>query len=184
VYAPHIGILFARNELLRTIDFPKLRPAPDNAPDRAETGTQSHESIVGAAAAVDFIASLGAGATRREKLENAFARMHERDIELTRELWNGLAEIPGVRLYGPKYDALRTSLVSFTVSDVPSEEVSRYLAERGMFVSHGNFYAATVAEKLGVADQGLVRIGCSIYTTLEEVRRLVEGVKEFVSERS
>jgi selenocysteine lyase/cysteine desulfurase len=157
---------------LRAIDFPKLRPAPDNAPDRAETGTQSHESIV------------GAGATRRERLVDAFERMHERDIELTRELWNGLAEIPGVRLYGPKYDALRTSLVSFTVSDVPSEEVSRYLAERGMFVSHGNFYAATVAEKLGVAEQGLVRIGCSIYTTLEEVRRLVEGVKEFVSERS
>jgi cysteine desulfurase family protein (TIGR01976 family) len=48
-YGPHIGILFGREELLRSIDFPKLRPAPDNAPDRVETGTQSHESIVGAA---------------------------------------------------------------------------------------------------------------------------------------
>ena len=183
-YGPHIGILFARNELLRTIDFPKLRPAPDNAPDRAETGTQSHESIVGAAAAVDFIASLGNGSTRRERLADAYARMHERDVELTRELWNGLADITGVRLYGPKYDALRTSLVSFTVGDVRSQEVSRHLAERGLFVSHGNFYAATVAEKLGVAEQGLVRVGCSVYTTLDEVRRLVEAVREFVSERS
>ena len=183
-YGPHIGILFARNELLRTIDFPKLRPAPDNAPDRAETGTQSHESIVGAAAAVDFIASLGEGGSRRERLESSFARMHGRDVELTRELWNGLADIPGVRLYGPKYDALRTSLVSFTVGDAPSEEVSRYLAERGLFVSHGTFYAATVVEKLGVAEQGLVRVGCSVYTTIDEVRRVVEGVKEFVSERS
>jgi cysteine desulfurase family protein (TIGR01976 family) len=183
-YGPHIGILFARNELLRTIDFPKLRPAPDNAPDRAETGTQSHESIVGAAAAVDFIASLGNGSTRRESLADAYARMHERDAELTRELWNGLAEITGVRLYGPKYDALRTSLVSFTVGDLPSLDVSRYLADRGLFVSHGNFYAATVAEKLGVAEQGLVRVGCSVYTTLEEVRRLVDGIGEFVSEQS
>jgi len=133
---------------------------------------------------VDFIASLGNGSTRRERLADAYARMHERDVELTRELWNGLAEITGVRLYGPKYDALRTSLVSFTVGDLPSLDVSRYLADRGLFVSHGNFYAATVAEKLGVADQGLVRVGCSVYTTLEEVRRLVDGVGEFVSEQS
>ena len=183
-YGPHIGILYARNDLLRTIDFPKLRPAPDDAPDRAETGTQSHESIVGAAAAVDFIASLGKGNSRRERLEDAFAQMHDRDIELKKELWNGLNDIPGVRLYGPKYDALRTSLVSFTVGDVPSEDVSHFLAERGLFVSHGNFYAATVVEKLGVAEQGLVRVGCSVYTTIDEVRRVVRGVKEFVSERS
>lgn len=182
-YGPHIGILYARNELLRTIDFPKLRPAPDNAPDRAETGTQSHESIVGAAAAVDFIASLGRGSTRRDGLQDAFRLMHQRDVELTRELWNGLARIPEVRLYGPKSDAPRTSLVSFTVGDVPSKVVSRYLAERGLFVSHGDFYAATVVERLGVTEQGLVRVGCSVYTTLAEVQRLVEAVNEFVSER-
>jgi cysteine desulfurase family protein (TIGR01976 family) len=182
-YGPHIGILFGREELLRSIDFPKLRPAPDNAPDRVETGTQSHESIVGAAAAVGFIASLGVGGTRRERLGSAFAFTHHRDIELTRELWNGLAAINGVRIYGPKFDALRTSLVSFTVGNSASEEVSKYLAEKGVFVSHGNFYAATVAERLGVAEQGLVRVGCSVYTTIEEVLRVVEGVKGFVSER-
>jgi len=182
-YGPHIGILFGREELLRSIDFPKLRPAPDNAPDRVETGTQSHESIVGAAAAVGFIASLGVGGTRRERLGSAFAFTHHRDIELTRVLWNGLAAINGVRIYGPKFDALRTSLVSFTVGNSASEEVSKYLAEKGVFVSHGNFYAATVAERLGVAEQGLVRVGCSVYTTIEEVLRVVEGVKGFVSER-
>ena len=182
-YGPHIGILFGRGELLASIDFPKLRPAPDNTPDRMETGTQSHESIVGGAAAVDFIASLGAGETRRERLGSAFEFTHHRDIELTRELWNGLAAIDGVRIYGPKHDALRTSLVSFTVGNSASEEVSKYLAEKGVFVSHGNFYAATVAERLGVAEQGLVRVGCSVYTTIDEVLRVVEGVKEFVSER-
>ncbi len=109
--------------------------------------------------------------------------MHQRDIELTHELWNGLAEIEGVRIYGPKYDALRTSLVSFTVGDFASSEVSKYLAERGVFASHGNFYAATVVEKLGVAKQGLVRVGCSVYTTVDEVRRVVEGVRAFVTMR-
>lgn len=182
-YGPHIGILYGRNDLLSTIDFPKLRPASDAAPDRAETGTQSHESIVGAGAAVDFFASLGIGNTRREKIENAFGKLHERDVELTRQLWNGLAEISGVRLYGPGLDANRTSLVSFTVDKQPSAKVSAYLAEKGLFISHGDFYASTVVQRLGVSEQGLVRIGLSVYSTSDEIDRLLNGVREFVSVR-
>lgn len=182
-YGPHIGILYGRKELLETIDFPKLRPAPDYSPERMETGTQSHESIVGAGAAVDFIASLSKGASRREQLANAFAEMHARDKELTKTLWNGLSAIEGVRVYGPGLDAERTSLVSFTVGDHPSEDVSKALVEKGIFASHGDFYAATVVERLGVADQGLLRVGCSVYTAADEVERLIQGVKSFVIER-
>jgi selenocysteine lyase/cysteine desulfurase len=182
-YGPHIGILYGRKELLASSDFPKLRPAPNNSPDRVETGTQSHESIVGAAAAVNFIASLGEGDTRRERLGSAFGIMHARDGELSRKLWDGLSRIEGVRVYGPSPDRPRTSLVSFTVRDIPSSDVSRHLADRGLFVSHGNFYAATVVEKLGLNDQGLVRVGCSVYTTEDEINRIVEGVRE-ISEQS
>lgn len=182
-YGPHIGILFGRKELLQTIDFPKLRPAPDNAPENAETGTQSHESIIGAGAAVDFIASLGSGSTRRERLTNAYTKTHERDRELTAILWSGLNEIEGVRVYGPGLDARRTSLVSFTIGDIPSADVSKFLATQGLFVSHGDFYAATVVERLSVAEQGLVRIGCSAYTTSDEIERLLAAVRVFVSER-
>src|SRR5437667_7512036 len=53
-YGPHIGILNGRHELLSSLDFPKLIPAPDSAPERAETGTQNHEGIAGSAAAVDI----------------------------------------------------------------------------------------------------------------------------------
>jgi cysteine desulfurase family protein (TIGR01976 family) len=182
-YGPHIGILYGRNELLASIDFPKLRPAPENAPDRVETGTQSHESIVGAAAAVNFIASLGEGDTRRQRIASAFDAMHGRDSDLARELWNGLSAIDGVKLYGPSPNRPRTSLVSFTVGDLSSAEVSKQLAMRGLFISHGNFYASTVVEKLGLNDKGLVRVGCSVYTTHEEVQRVIDGVRE-ISEQS
>jgi selenocysteine lyase/cysteine desulfurase len=60
--------------------------------------------------------------------------------------------------------------------------VSAYLAEKGLFVSHGDFYASTVVERLGVSEQGLVRIGLSVYSTAEEIDRLLAGVREFVSE--
>jgi selenocysteine lyase/cysteine desulfurase len=66
--------------------------------------------------------------------------------------------------------------VSFTVGGLPSRQVARGLAARGVFVSHGDFYAQTVAERLGVAGAGFVRAGCAAYTTAAEVERLVDGV--------
>jgi cysteine desulfurase family protein (TIGR01976 family) len=179
-YGPHIGVMYGRRELLEKINFPKVRPAPDAAPERVETGTLNHEGIVGAAAAVDFIASFCGGGTRREKLREAFALIHERDINLTEQLWNGLSQIDGVKVYGPKPDAPRTSLVSFTVSDHKSRDVAGFLSDRGLFLSHGNFYAATVVERLGLTGQGLLRAGCSVYTTAGDVQCLIEGVREFV----
>src|SRR5215212_9131800 len=101
-YGPHVGALFCRRELLESLPFPKLIPAPDYAPEVAETGTQNHEGIVGAAAAVDFLASLAEGETRRERLRAAFEALHARGARLTKRLWDGLSEVEGVKLYGPR----------------------------------------------------------------------------------
>jgi cysteine desulfurase family protein (TIGR01976 family) len=180
-YGPHTGILYGRKELMESIDFPRLRPAPDYSPERAETGTQSHESMAGAAAAVDFLASFAAGNSRRQRLAVVYDEMHLRQKELTKHLWEGLSSIKSVRLYGPQPDAERTSTVSFTIKGHPSEEVTKALVKRGVFTSHGDFYALTVVERLGLAEEGLVRAGCACYTTLAEVERLVEGVSAIVS---
>jgi selenocysteine lyase/cysteine desulfurase len=45
-----------------------------------------------------------------------------------------------------------------------------------LFLSHGDFYAATIPERLGLGEEGLVRAGCACYTTAEEIERLIEGV--------
>ncbi len=176
-YGPHLGILYGREELLRAIDFPKLQPAPDNAPDRVETGTQSHESIAGAAAAVDFLASLADGESRRARLAVVFDELHTRGSELLKQMWHGLAAIEGVRLYGPPPAAPRTPTVSFSVQGRTSTEVARALLTRGVFASNGDFYALTVAQRMGVADEGFLRAGCACYTTAEEVDRLLSGVR-------
>jgi selenocysteine lyase/cysteine desulfurase len=177
-YGPHIGILYGRHDLLDSLDFPKLIPAPEFAPERAETGTQNHEGIAGAAAAVDFLASLVLGATRRERLRAAFQQLHERGDSLVTQLWTGLAEMERVRLYGPALRVARTPTVAFTVNGMPSIEVAKKLVERGIFLSHGDFYAMTVVERLGQAPHGLVRAGCACYTTSQEVDRLLAGVRE------
>jgi len=188
-YGPHVGAMFCRRELLETLPFPKLIPAPDYAPEVAETGTQNHEGIVGASAAVDFLASLAVGSptapleisARRERLRRAFDALHTRGSALTKLLWEGLSEIEGVKLYGPAPAEPRTPTVAFTVEGVASTEVARSLAARGLFLSHGDFYAATVVERLDLLPEGLVRAGCACYTTRGEVERLVAGVREIVS---
>ena len=176
-YGPHIGILFGRHDLLGSLDFPKLLPAPDSAPERAETGTQNHEGIAGAAAAVDFLASLASGATRRERLHAAFQRLHDRGDALFTQLWDGLREMERVRLYGPPPGTKRTPTIAFTVNGIPSIEVAKKLAQRGVFLSHGDFYAMTVVERLGQTLHGVARAGCACYTTSQEADRLLAGVR-------
>ncbi len=179
---PHVGVLYGKQDLLQSIDFPRLQPAHHDAPERAETGTLNHEGIVGAGAAIDFFAMLGGdGSSRRERLEHFFDELHVRGRELVGALWNGLSEIDGVTMYGPAPDLQRTPTVGFTVKGKSSRDVATELATRGVFVSHGDFYAMTVIKRLGVADQGLVRAGCGIYTTRDEVDRLHRSIAAFVS---
>jgi cysteine desulfurase family protein (TIGR01976 family) len=192
-YGPHVSVFYGKKDLLESIDFPKLEPAPTTAPERAEMGTQSHEGIAGAAAAVEFYASLcGSGvspedlaqdarATRRERLETAFAGLRAHSGPQVQRLWEALSNINGVRLYGPPPYVERTPTVSFTIKNVASTEVARRLAERGLFASHGDFYAQTVIERLGLAPEGLVRVGCACYTSDEEIERLIEAVRRIAS---
>jgi cysteine desulfurase family protein (TIGR01976 family) len=177
-YGPHVGVLFAKRALLEQINFPKLVPAPDYVPENAETGTQNQEGMVGTAAAVDFLASLGAGTNRRESLRSVFQETHVRNMQLFERLWNALSVMPRVKLYGPPPDAARTPTLAFTIDGCASTDAARRLAEKGLFLSHGDFYAATVIERLGLEPEGLIRAGCACYTTEEEIDRLTEAVAE------
>jgi cysteine desulfurase family protein (TIGR01976 family) len=212
-YGPHIGVLYGKRALIESLDVPKLRPSPNDAPERLETGTQSHEAIVGARAAVDFLASIGslvatqrrrepwersssdftddealvdasgpaaaatAGADRRAALVKSYAAMHAQGEQLFTRLWGGLQQIPGVTLYGPEPGKARTPTVGFTLAGHTTDAVAEALAEQGVFVSNGDFYAMTLVEKLGATD-GLVRAGCACYTTMEEIERLLNGVRQ------
>ena len=178
-YGPHIGILWGRRDLIDHSDTPVLDPAPHETGERLETGTQNHEGMCGAAAAVIYLASLsgGVGGDRRDSLRKTFQALRTRGDALLTRLWTGLSAIDGVTLFGPEPGTPRTPTVGFTVRGHSSEAVAVALAQRGVFVSNGDFYATTVIERLGLAPHGLVRAGCACYTTADEVDRLVEGVR-------
>lgn len=180
-YGPHIGVLFAKRALFEQIDFPKLVPASDYAPENAETGTQNQEGMVGAGAAVEFLASIGGLSNRRESLRSSLTEVHSRNMQLFDRLWRGLSSIAPVRLYGPPPDAPRTPTLAFTIEGCTSTDAARFLAKKGLFLSHGDFYAWTIVKRLGV--EGLIRAGCACYTSEDEIDRLIAGVDE-ISQQS
>ena len=176
-YGPHMGVLYGRHTLIEALDIPKLVPAPNASPERLETGTQNHEGIVGSRAAIDFLAAVSPAGDRRASLAAAYQVLHQRGMALFRRLWDGLGAVRGVRRFGPGPDGSRTPTLGFVVDGVRSSEVARRLADEAVFVSHGDFYATTVVERLGLGEEGLVRAGSACYTTEEEIDRLVAGVE-------
>ncbi len=177
-YGPHVGVLYGRAERLRAVDIPKLEPAPETTPERIETGTLNHEGIVGAGAAVDFLAGLaGSQGTRRERLRAVYGELDRRGLALVQRLLDGLRAIDVVRVYGPPAAAARTPTVAFTVEGRDPDDVADALAEAAVFASTGDFYATTVVRRYGLEVRGgLVRAGCAAYTTADEVDRLLEVV--------
>ncbi|MDP1890641.1 MAG: cysteine desulfurase-like protein [Gemmatimonadaceae bacterium] len=175
-YGPHIGVLYGKAERLAALDVPKLQPAPDTVPERLETGTQNHEGIVGAGAAVRFLASLGGGSDLRARVVSAMTALATRERELFARLWDEMGGIAGVTRHGPPPSRPRTPTLSFTIKGLTPENAARALAKQGLFVSHGDYYASTVVERLGLQPDGMIRVGCSCYTDEAEIERLIAAV--------
>ena len=144
------------------------------------TGTQNHEGLAGTVAAIEHIASLGAqGTTGREQIVSAFEAIAAYERDLSSRLIDGLQAIGGVRVWGivdPERFDERVPTLSITHERVAPSEMARFLAEQGIFVWDGNYYALPLSETLGLEPDGTVRIGLLHYNTVEEVDRLLEAV--------
>ena len=159
-YGPHLGLAFARRELLNRWRPYKVRPAPGY-----ETGTAQHELLAGFVAAVEYVESIGLDAIAA----------HER--ELGQRFLDGLPE--GVTLYGQPTMEGRVPTFALTLEGRSPTEVAAHLGERGIFVWDGDYYAVEVMKRLGLTD-GAVRVGIVHYNTAEEVDRLLAELTKLV----
>ena len=163
-FAPHVGILWARPELLEGLTPDKLRPSSDEIPDRWELGTLPFEALAGVRAAADYVSEAGWPAVRAH--EDALLGL----------LLAGLGAMPGVRIHGAAAD--RTPTVMFTVDGLAAEQVATALAERQIAVWHGNYYAYELFTHLELEPDGAVRAGIAHYNDTADVERLLETVAE------
>ena len=176
-FGPHTGCLFGRASLLEAIEPYKLRPAPNSSPERWETGTQPFESLAGVTAAVDYIASLGTGATRRERVVSAYEAIAEYEATLSERFLSSLESIDAITLYGTSTPESRTPTFAIDVEGMSPSVVAARLGTKGCFVWSGDYYAYEVMHRLGKAPQGLVRVGFAHYNTLDEVDRVLEELE-------
>jgi cysteine desulfurase family protein (TIGR01976 family) len=185
-FGPHLGVMYGKRELLEELQPYKVRPATNELPGKWMTGTQSHESIAGGAAAVDYLAGLGhrltgeAMLSRREALQAAYQAIGDYERGLIARLIAGLAEIPGVHVRGitdPKRWQERVSTLAFTHERIVPAELAERLGEEGFFTWHGNYYALNLMEQLGLEPHGMLRVGLVHYNTAEEVDSLVAAVR-------
>lgn len=195
-FGPHCGILCGKQDLLEELFAYKVRPASNALPYKFETGTQNHEGIAGVLGAVEYYEWLGKEfglehaeglveegySGRRLELKQGQTAIRAYEFELSRALLSALQSIPGLHLYGltdPKKLEQRVPTFSFRLGNLPPRRVAEQLAERGIYVWDGNYYAINVTERLGLEELGgMVRVGAVHYNTLQEVEQLKEALLE------
>ncbi|WP_456279218.1 cysteine desulfurase-like protein [Bacillus sp. AK128] len=179
-FGPHVGVAAIREELFEKLEPFKLKPAPGYIPDKLETGTQNHEGIAGIKPAIEFIASLGTGMTRKDKIVSGMELIDSYETKLVTKLREGLSSHPKVNLYQADSSVPKTSTVAFTVDGYTPLEVCKTLAEEhGIFIADGHFYATTLAEKLDIVESGSwIRAGLAPYNTEEEVELFIRAIHQ------
>ncbi|MDA8344586.1 MAG: cysteine desulfurase-like protein [Thermaerobacter sp.] len=179
-FGPHVGLLYSRPGALDELPTDRVRPQDPSPPTRIETGTLNHAALAGVTAAIQTIANVGEGDSLRQRISTAFAEIYPYEHRLARRLWQGLADITDLTLYGPPVgDALRAPTIAFRIKDAAPEDVARRLGDEGLFVWDGDFYAVTLIEKLGLSDKGgVVRVGMAPYILMDEVDRLLAAIRK------
>lgn len=184
-FGPHVGIMWGKRKILEGIKPYKLRPAPSDLPGKWMTGTQSHEAILGAMAAVDYLADLGRTLAenptlqRRSALASAFESIRSHERALCLQMLEGLSRIKPIKIWGidnPERIDERFPTLSITHDTVPTTHLAAELATSGIFVWHGNYYALQLTETLGLEPEGMVRLGMVHYNTAAEVERCLEAL--------
>src|SRR5436305_11023020 len=163
-YGPHLGLAYAKSELLERWRPYKVRPASDEPlGHRFETGTLPHELLAGFVAAVEYIDSIGWEAIQA----------HER--ELGQRFLNGVPD--SCRLYGLPTMEGRVATFAFNVDWIPTRAAAARLGDAGYAVWQGNYYALEVMNRLGLGDAGAVRAGIVHYNTEDEVDGLLKAIR-------
>jgi cysteine desulfurase family protein (TIGR01976 family) len=175
---PHLAACVAAPERWAALRPDKLKPSPDEVPERFEFGTLSFELLAGVTAAVEHLSTLDdtASGTRRDRVLASLGAAHAYQSALFAELLAGLRAIPSVRLLPAPDGGCPT--VSFLVGDTPAAQTAAALGDEGVCVFAGDYYAYEYFQAMGLRDLGgAVRASVYHYNTADEVARLLDAVK-------
>lgn len=184
---PHLGSITASPALLETLMPDKLLPSTNVVPERFEFGTLPYELLAGVEAAVDYLAGLDGSTpdgapglpSRRARLVSSYAALEEHEVNLRTRLENGLAELEGITVHSKARHRTPTTLITFDRSS--AADGYHFLATQSVAAPASNFYGLEASRRLGLGDVGGLRVGLAPYTSVEDIDRLLAGLKDFLA---
>jgi cysteine desulfurase family protein (TIGR01976 family) len=194
IFAPHMGFLWGRRELLRRLPTFREDFIPDEPPGKIEAGTFIYENVAGMDAAVRYLEALGREMTgvegkgkpesRRTVLRRALNTIRAYEESLSLEMLRVLNDC-GVTLYGltdKKRIHERVPTLCFNLPNKSPARVTEVFAKNNIGVRDGHMYAPRLMKRLGLAlETGAVRASLAHYNTIEEVRRFGSVLAEITS---
>lgn len=173
VYGPTgIGVLYGKErwldklppyqgggEMIKNVSFEKT--TYNELPYKFEAGTPDYIASHAMAKAIDYVTTLG--------MDN----IYEHEQQLTSYAMERMAEIEGMRIFGPKHH--HDTVISFLVGNIHHLDMGTLLDRLGIAVRTGHHCAEPLMHRLGI--EGTVRASFGLYNTKDEVDALVEGIK-------
>ena len=186
MYAPTgVGVLFGRRELLealppyqgggdmiRTVSFDGTTYA--GIPSKFEAGTPNVAGVIGLGAAAEWVRNLGNDSLEGDAFAKSYEKIHSHERSLASRAESLLCEIPGVRVVGNAKD--KTGIVSFVMENAHPHDIGTILDSEGIAVRAGHHCCMPLMKRLGLP--ATARASFSLYNTMEEVDRLVAGVRK------
>jgi selenocysteine lyase/cysteine desulfurase len=187
-FGPHLGVLWGREAVMRSLPPHRVRCQSDDLPDRFCVGTPQTELLAGLTATIDYLAwageETGHAGTRRDRMAGAYQSFDAYEAGLTRRLIGGLTAMPGIRLIGianPNRFADRVPTISFVHDRISTHRFADVLAAEDINVWSGHNYALEPARHLGLSEEeGVVRIGIAHYNSAQDIERTLEVVAKLV----
>jgi cysteine desulfurase family protein (TIGR01976 family) len=183
-FGPHMGVLWAREELLLETFAYKVRPAGNDLPHKFETGTLSHEGMAGCLGAIEYLEQFGSGETRAKRISSAWERLVACEHALTQRLIDGLRGVKGLAIRGvTSANAMhrRVPTVSFTLDGHHPDALAKIFAAENIFVWSGHNYAIEPVGRMGLLDKGgVLRTGLAHYNTAAEVDQFLSALTRII----
>lgn len=186
VYGPHLGVMVMGRELNEALPYQGHFFNEGKPAYRFTPAGPDHAQVAAVNGVIDYLEEVhghhfSGPATEAEKAAAVHGLFRAHETELLQPVLDFLAERPGVRLIGRKNAAERAPTVAFSVDGQRSQDIAAHLADRGLGVGAGDFYAYRLVKALGYdMNDGVVRASFVHYMSLSEVERLIETLDAMI----
>ena len=190
IFAPHMGFLWGKRELLERLPTFREDFIPDQIPTKIEVGTFVYENVAGMDAAVGYLEQLGQtvnpnATSRRQRMVAAMKAIRAYEAELSAETLHGLSELKNITVYGIQNGAQlknRVPTICFNLRDKSPAVVTARCSDNGIGVRDGNMYSPRLLRRMGIApDTGAVRASLVHYNTRDEIHRFIQVLRDMTT---